>query len=72
MCIRDRYIAVGNKFIKVAFAMLRDHKLFDPPMWKGESLTSNIFDKIDSPENKEIAFKTLENYPGVNSSKLTG
>ncbi len=66
------YIAVGNKFIKVAFAMLRDHKLFDPPMWKGKSLTSNIFDKIDSPENKEIALKTLENYLGVNSSKLAG
>ncbi|SDD24460.1 IS110 family transposase [Halanaerobium congolense] len=66
------YIAAGNKFIRVTFAMLRDHKLFDPPMWKGESLTSNIFDKIDSPENKEIALKTLENYPGVNSSKLTG
>jgi hypothetical protein len=41
-------------------------------MWKGESLTSNIFDKIDSPENKEIALKTLENYLGVNSSKLAG
>ncbi len=39
-------------------AMLREHKLFDPPMWKGESLTSNIFGKIDSPENKEIDSNT--------------
>ena len=38
--------------------MLREHKLFDPPMWKGESLTSNIFGKIDSPENKEIDSNT--------------
>jgi len=66
------YIAVGNKFIKVAFAMLRDHKLFDPPIWEGKSLTSNIFDKINIQENKKIALNTLENYLGVNPSKLAG
>ena len=66
------YIAVGNKFIKVAFAMLRDHKLFDPPIWEGKSLTNNIFDKINIQENKEIALNTLENHLGVNLSKLAG
>ncbi len=42
--------------------MLRDHKLFDPLMWKSESLTSNIFNEIDSPENRKTALNTLENH----------
>lgn len=66
------YIAVGNKFIRVAFAMLRDHRLFDPPVWEGESLTRNILDKIEKPENKTTALNILKDYLGINYSNLAG
>lgn len=54
------WIATGNKFIRVAFALLRDKKLFNPPLWNGLPLTKNVLSKIKSKENKEVAQKTLD------------
>jgi transposase len=50
-------IAVGNKFIRVAFAMLTQHKLFAPPGW-GSDLAMDPLQKI-RPEFREKARKTL-------------
>lgn len=54
------WIATGNKFIKVAFALLRDKKLFNPPLWDGESLTKNVLAKIQDENNQVMAQKMLD------------
>jgi transposase len=40
-------IAVGNKFIRVAYAMLTQQKLFNPPGWGGPALMMNPLTKIN-------------------------
>lgn len=50
-------IAVANKYIRVAFAMLIQRKLFAPPGW-GSLLTMDPIQKI-RPEFREKARKTL-------------
>lgn len=54
------WIATGNKFIRVAFALLRDKKLFNPPLWNGIPLTKDVVSKIKVIENKAVAQKTLD------------
>ena len=53
------WIATGNKFIKVAFALLRDKKLFNPPLLDGQSLTKNVLAKLQDENNQLVAQKTL-------------
>lgn len=55
------YIAVGNKFIRVAYAMLRDKKLFSPLTWDGPNLTKEIICKIKDKDNQIVAQKLLNN-----------
>lgn len=50
-------IAVGNKFVRIAFAMLTRHQLFAPPDWSSK-LTMDPLQKI-RPEFQEKARKTL-------------
>jgi hypothetical protein len=57
----QRWIATGNKFIKVAFALLRDRKLFNPPLWDGHPLTKNILAKLQEDDNRIVAQQTLNN-----------
>ena len=54
------YIAVGNKFIKVAYAMLQKRRPFLPPLWKGEPLAKLVAESIKSPEYAESAQKKLQ------------
>lgn len=46
---KDKSLAktvLGNKFIRISFAMMRDHKLFEPRDWKGESLADDPIEKL--------------------------
>lgn len=52
-------IACGNKFIKVAYAMLRKREFFHPPKWEGKSLTDNPYQKLNGDNNIIEARKTL-------------
>lgn len=51
-------IATGNKFMRVAFAMLTNKTLFAPPGWQGASLTMNPLAKF-RPEFRAKAQETL-------------
>jgi transposase len=55
---KQKRIAVGNKFIKVAFAMLTKGELFNPETWVGSCLTVDPFHKLRAA-NREIASQTL-------------
>ena len=57
---RQAWIATGNKFIKVAFSLLRDKKLFNPPLWDGPPLTKEVLPKIKDKKNQLIAQNTLD------------
>jgi len=52
-------IACGNKFIKIAFAMLTKKEFFHPPKWEGKPLTHNVYKKIEDDDNIVEARKTL-------------
>lgn len=54
-----RWVAAGNKFIRIAYAMMTKHQLFQPDTWPGESLAVDPLKKL-RPENLEMAKKTLE------------
>jgi len=45
---------------QVAFALLRDKKLFNPPLWDGQPLTKNILTKLRDENNQAVAQKTLD------------
>lgn len=55
------YIAVGNKFLKVAFSMLKRGRPFMPPLWEGQSLTVTTSSSIKCTKHAERAQKTLQN-----------
>ena len=57
---RQIWIATGNKFVKVAFALLRDKKLFNPPLWDGAPLTKEVLVKIKDKTNQIVAQNTLD------------
>ncbi len=63
-------IACGNKFIKVAFAMLRKKEFFHPPQWEGPSLTNNVYKKIKDDKNIIEARKTLIKELKLNPEKF--
>jgi transposase len=63
---RQIWIATGNKFIKVAFALLRNKRLFNPPLWNGLPLTKDVVSKIKAKANKDVAQKTLDNLLKLN------
>lgn len=63
------HLAVGNKFVKVAFAMLRKKEFFHPPTWNGEILAYNISKNI-SDEYIAEARKTLIRELKLNPDKL--
>lgn len=54
-----RRVAAGNKFIRIAYAMLTKRELFQPDTWRGEPLAVDPLKKL-RPENVETARKTLE------------
>jgi len=47
------YAAAGNKFLRIAFAMLKEQQLFHIPGY--ETCTSDICKKLNLKENKELA-----------------
>lgn len=51
------YIAAGNKFLRIAFALLRDQKLFYIQGY--EQCTSDIMSKLSCQETKEKAEQSL-------------
>lgn len=53
-----RCVAAGNKFIRIAYAMMTKHQLFNPETWRGESLAVDPLKKL-RPENVETAKRTL-------------
>lgn len=55
----QKRIAVGNKFIRVAYAMLTKTELFAPKTWQGPPLTDDPLRKL-KPENRPRAKVTLE------------
>jgi len=57
---RQIFIATGNKFLRIAFAMLRNRTVFCPPTWDAEPLAVGILGKIVSEGNRQIASDTLE------------
>jgi transposase len=54
------YIAVGNKFLKVAFSMLKKGRPFMPPLWEGQSLTVTTSSSIKCVKHAEKAQETLQ------------
>ncbi|MCL6614427.1 MAG: IS110 family transposase [Firmicutes bacterium] len=52
-------IAVGNKFARVAYAMLTKAELFAPRTWQGPPLANNPLCKL-KPQNRAKAQATLE------------
>ena len=63
-------IACGNKFIKVAFAMLKRKEFFHPPKWDGEPLTKNVYKKLSDDDNITEARKTLIKELELNPEKF--
>lgn len=55
---KQKRIAAGNKFIRVAYAMLTKGELFAPKVWQGESLTVDPLGKL-SAKNVETARQVL-------------
>ena len=51
------YAAAGNKFLRIAYAMLKEQKLFHVPGY--EQCTSDIIGKFSNKETKEIAGQIL-------------
>ncbi len=51
------YVAAGNKFLRIAFAMLRNQTLFHIPGY--EECTSDIIGKLSCKETKETARQAL-------------
>ncbi len=51
------YAAAGNKFLRIAYAMLKDQKLFYIPGY--EQCTCSIIGKFSNKENKEAAKKAV-------------
>lgn len=51
------YAAAGNKFLRIAFAMLKEQKLFHVPGY--EQSTSDIYQKLKLRENRELAKQRL-------------
>lgn len=45
---KQRYVAAGNKFIRVAYAMLTKGELFVPKVWQGQSLVVDPLGKLKS------------------------
>jgi len=54
------YIAVGNKFIRVAYAMLQKRRPFLPPLWEGEPLAKLLTESIKLPKHAVIAQEKLQ------------
>lgn len=54
------YIAVGNKFLKVAFSMLKKGRPFMPPLWEGVSLTVTTSSSLKCSQHAETAQETLQ------------
>ena len=54
------YIAVGNKFIKVAFAMLRKRRPYLPPLWEGETLTRLVTAPVKDPKHAALAAEKMQ------------
>jgi len=54
----QKRIAVGNKFVRVTFAMLTKGELFNPETWSGPCLTVDPLKKL-RPSNREVARQTL-------------
>jgi len=62
------YIAAGNKFLRIAFAMLKNQTLFSIP---GQAeCTSDIINKLSSKESKERARQTLTLLASNNRQQL--
>jgi transposase len=55
---KQKRIAVGNKFIRVAFAMLTKAEVFNPETWNGPCLTVDLLRKLRTI-NREIASQTM-------------
>jgi transposase len=55
---KQKRIAVGNKYIRVAFAMLTKGELFNPETWDGPCLTVNPLRNLRAI-NREVAGQTL-------------
>ncbi len=55
---KQKRIAAGNKFIRVAYAMLTKGELFAPKVWQGECLTVDPLGKL-SAKNVETARQVL-------------
>jgi hypothetical protein len=55
---KQKYIAAGNKFVRVAYALLSRGELFAPKVWQGESLTVDPLGKLKS-KNVTMAQKVL-------------
>ena len=49
---KQKRVAIGNKFIRVAHAMLTKGELFEPKVWQGESLTVNPLGKLKAKNIK--------------------
>jgi transposase len=55
---KQKRIAVGNKFIRVAFAMLTKGEQFNPETWDGPCLTVDPLRKLRAI-NREVASQTM-------------
>jgi len=61
------YAAAGNKFLRIAFAMLKEQKLFYIPGY--EQCTSDIYKKLKCRENRETARQRLALLTGTATEK---
>ncbi len=61
---KQKRVAAGNKFIRVAYAMITRGELFEPKVWQGESLTINPLGKLKA-KNIEMAQKVLNANLGI-------
>jgi transposase len=55
---KQKRIAVGNKYVRVAFAMLTKGELFNPETWDGPCLTVDPLKKLRA-SNREVACQTM-------------
>lgn len=62
------YVAAGNKFLRIAFAMLRDQTLFHIPGY--EECTSDIIGKLNYKETKSTARQALSLLCADNKQQL--
>lgn len=61
---KQKRVAAGNKFIRVAYAMITKGELFEPKTWQGETLTVNPLGKLKA-KNIEMARKVLNSILGM-------